>query len=72
MEEKYKIKRNIAFNKAKEIVKSHNAKLISDKIDSKETKLEIICDKGHNFKIRYDHLLNGHWCKMCFLNKKKK
>jgi hypothetical protein len=65
MEEKYQIKRNIALGKAKEIIKSHNGRLISDRIENKETKLKIICSKGHNFKIRYDHLLNGHYCNKC-------
>ncbi len=65
MEEKYELKRRTAFEKVKEIVKSKNAILVSNKIDRKDTKLKVICNSSHHFLIRYDHLLNGHFCKKC-------
>jgi hypothetical protein len=65
LNKKYDLRRKIALEKAKQIIDSHHAKLISKSINSKNTKLVIICDKGHTFETRYDHLLNGHFCKEC-------
>ena len=65
-------KRKIAFDTVRDIVKSHNAKLLTEKIDSKNKKIEIICENNHSFKIRFDHVLNGPWCKECQILKRRK
>ncbi len=35
-----------------------------------QTKLDLICEKGHNFKISYNCISTGQWCAECNGNKK--
>ena len=47
------------------------AKLLSTEYKNNNTKLNLICEKGHDFNITYKHLKRGVWCPTCFGNKKK-
>jgi len=41
------------------------AKLLSTEYKNNNTKLNLICEKGHDFNITYKHLKNGYWCPIC-------
>ena len=41
------------------------SKLISAEYKSNSTKLELICETGHPFEMRWTSINNGHWCPYC-------
>ena len=45
------------------------AKLLSIKYEGTHKKLDLICEKGHNFKISYSYINSNHWCPTCAGNK---
>ena len=47
------------------------AKLLSKEYINSKSKLDLICESGHNFNICYSCIKSGHWCAECSGNKKK-
>ena len=55
-----------------EIKETHpNAKLISTKYVNSTVKLDLICEKEHNFNISWNGIQRGNWCGECSGNKTK-
>ncbi len=48
----------------RQIVKSRNGTMIGTYINS-QTKIDIMCEKGHNFSVSPSNASNGRWCRKC-------
>lgn len=44
----------------------------SNKYKNAHSKLELVCENNHNFKINYHHIRQGFWCAECFDLKSEK
>jgi hypothetical protein len=58
-------KRIYNIDKVREIVESNNYKLISTEYINCHEKLKMICDKGHEFEIKWYKFQYGHRCTIC-------
>ncbi|MDO6629181.1 hypothetical protein [Bacillus thuringiensis] len=53
------------------IAETHGGKCISLKYKDRKTKLEFVCSKGHHFMKRPYEVIQGQWCKQCYLELRK-
>lgn len=67
--------RKLSLVDMKRIANSHGGKCISRIYVNSQTKLEWECSKGHRWKSKPNHIMQGHWCPICskrgFKNEKK-
>ena len=52
------------------IVESKGGILLSDRYINCDSKLDVVCDKGHIFSSTSSYLKQGTWCKYCYLEKR--
>ncbi|MEN3129760.1 zinc-ribbon domain-containing protein [Bacillus albus] len=53
------------------IAETHDGKCISLKYKDRNTKLEFVCAKGHHFMKRPYEVMQGQWCRECYLELRK-
>ena len=59
------------FDDIKKIITNRGGKCLSKEYKNTLTKLSVICDKGHSFKITATSLKNGSWCEICGIERAK-
>lgn len=65
-------KRRLSFDSVKEYVESRGYTLLSDEYINTETKLKLLCEKGHVWHVTYHNFKTGHHsCGLCCENNKK-
>ena len=55
----------------KGVIEKEGYKLLSKEYNNNQTKLELECDKGHIYKVRYNNFQKGHRCPECYFEKIK-
>ena len=58
-------------NEVKQYIESFGYTLLSKEYKNNRTKLQMKCDKGHEFEMTYDNFQQGHRCPYCFGKIKK-
>jgi hypothetical protein len=51
--------------RARKLVEDQGGVLFDKKFITAKSKLRACCSRGHEFKISYDHLRRGDWCRNC-------
>lgn len=61
----------LTYEYVKEQIEKEGYQLLSHEYENCMSKIKIICDKGHEYKVTYNHFKNGKRCPICYKENNK-